>query len=177
MSHTRAIRVLLFLPCLLGLGCDETTAPQQLTYAYTIFFSDSGPQAYTGAGGGFTSYNSTQPPSELWVAEYFLGDSIDVFEFLPSGSQCPKPRTLTLGSAALGGTALASVAVRHKRLSAASPNPDSSTFIVDTMAGGQVWGHFVIELIPTTPGAVSATLVGWVSLPEVDRYGITPHCS
>jgi len=176
MSCRYSIRVLVLVSSLVALGCEETTAPPPITYAYTIFFSDSGPKNYSGAGGGFTSYNATQPPSELWVAEYFLGDSIDVFEFLPSDAECPKPRTLTLGGGALGGTSLASVAVRHKRLGSAAPNPDSSTFIVDTAVDGRVWGHFAVELVPTSPDAVTAKLIGWVNLPEIDRYGIPPHC-
>jgi hypothetical protein len=166
---------LLVLSCLASVACSESTAPAELTYAYTIFFSDSGPRNYAGSGGGFTSYNAAQS-GDLWVAEYFLGDSIDVFEFLPTGVHCPTARSLTLGTAALGGTALASVAVRHGRLGATYPLADSSALVVDTMVEGRAWGHFSIQLAPASPGAVTATIVGWVALPEIDRYGIARHC-
>jgi hypothetical protein len=176
MTLRRTNAVSLLLACLGALGCDDAAAPAQVTYAYTISFSDGDSRNYAGTDGGFTSYNATEPPNELWVAEYFLGDSIEVFEFLPTDAHCPEPRKLTLSGAALGGTELASVAVRHTKLQYAIPVADSSSFTVDSMTEGRVWGHFVIELVPESAGEVGASIVGSVSLPEVDGVGFTPHC-
>jgi hypothetical protein len=177
-------RVVQFPVALLALACQSGTAPfspfLNSHFAYTIVYSDSGPRSYTGSFGGFAAYAiNTGSLGGRWATVYIIGDSLVVTQVLPSNTQCPIATNMPIGTTALAADS-DSVMVRHKRLHPNVPDPLLSSLTVDSVAVGQVWGHFTMGLRPVVPefsGGVSATLTGTFRVAEIASMGLSPHCT
>lgn len=109
---------------------------------------------------------------------YFIGDSIQVTQVPPGNSQCPSSLTVPLGTGSLTADS-ATVIVRHKRISDTKPDPPISSFTIDSITRGQVWGHLSMTLYQVVPefGGPSATLTGSFRLSEIEYLGVLPHCT
>jgi hypothetical protein len=177
-------RVVQFPVALLALACQSGTAPfspfLNSHFAYTIVYSDSGPRSYTGSFGGFAAYAiKAGSLGGRWATVYFIGDSLVVTQVLPANTQCPIAANMPIGTTALA-TDSDSVMVRHKRLHPNVPDPLLSSLTIDSIAVGQVWGHFTMGLRPVVPefsGGVSATLTGTFRVAEIASMGLSPHCT
>jgi len=146
---------------------------------YTIVFSDTGSQTYTGSFGGFAAF-STQPgaASAPWIAVYIISDSLRLTQILPFGTQCPAAGSepITTDSLAVD-SVRAIVSLRRTRGLVAVPT--SSSFTIDSVTRGGVWGRFGLSLYPVVPefAGPSATITGQFRLAEIDYLHHAPHCS
>ena len=177
-------RSLIFTPLMaaLALACQSGTGLLSIFGGfaqYTIVYSDSGSRSFTRTTGGFYSFLSQDSAAHgRLTAVYHIGDSLQVTDFLPSGSQCPAPITQSLGRDTLALDS-ATVIVLHKRLRGTIPDSPVSEFTVDSARAGELWGRFAIGVRPIVPefAGPTATLTGRFRIPEIEYQGHVRHCS
>lgn len=166
-----------FLLLCLASACGETpTEPTSAHATYTVRFADGHVAQYRQTVADFISYNA-DPMGALWVAEYRVGDSVTVFEFLPAPAQCPVPRVLRAGSTAVERSAFASVGLYHHDLIAVSGIDTTSRVVLDSAHAGRVWGRITLLLHGFDRTRFPATLTGAFELHEVERVGVRRHCT
>ena len=180
---TKPRRSLIFTTVMaaLALACQGGTGPYSLLSGfaqYTIVYSDSGTRSFTRTTGGFSSFLSQDSAANgRWAAVYLIGDSLQVTDFLPSGTQCPAPISQSIGVDTLALDS-ATVIVLHKRLRGTVPDSPVSVFTIDSARAGELWGRFAISVRPIVPefAGPTATLTGRFRIPEIERLGHVRHC-
>lgn len=166
----------------LALACQDGTGPFSVFRGfaqYTIVYSDSGTRSFTRTTGGFSSFLSQDSAANgRLTAVYQIGDSLQVTDFLPSGTQCPAPISQSIGTDTLALDS-ATVIVRHKRLRGTVPDSPVSVFTIDSARAGELWGRFAFSVRPIVPefAGPTATLAGRFRIPEIAYRGHGLHCS
>jgi hypothetical protein len=182
MKELRRSLIFTIVMAALALACQSGTGLFSLFIGfaqYTIVYSDSGARSFTRTTGGFYSFLSQDSAANgRLTAVYQIGDSLQVTDFLPSGSQCPAPIVQSIGRDTLALDSATAI-VLHKRLRGTVPDSPVSEFIIDSARAGELWGRFAISVRPVVPefAGPTATLTGRFRIPEIEYLGRVRHCS